>query len=354
MERSMTRLPHLRALFCLALAWLCAGTVTPALAQSTPTSIIAIDNVLPITGAFPNGGFTNDSHPIFNGFADISSTVTIYNGSVPLMTVQASVLGTWIYSPSVRLTDGVHSFTFTSTIGNRTSPPSQPFIFTVDTIPPQPPVITDIMLSGNVGANTSFTLTGTAEANSTVNIYDHGVLTSSVIASSNGLWSFASSLLPPGMRLFTATASDAAGNVSTPSAERAVNPLSIDTLALPNSGGAAQVTITSNTSSCTLGTPPAFGQADLTGAPAKAKAPLGALTFTATSCAGATLTVRIAYPVGSLATLTPHKFGPPSTGAASTWFAHGSVSGDTVTYTVTDNGIGDSNLTPGVIADPFA
>ncbi|WP_300733587.1 IPTL-CTERM sorting domain-containing protein, partial [Pseudomonas sp.] len=37
-----------------------------------------------------------------------------------------------------------------------------------------------------------------------------------------------------------------------------------------------------------------------------------------------------------------------------TWFAHGSVSGDTVTYTVTDNGIGDSNLTPGVIADPFA
>ena len=57
------------------------------------------------------------------------------------------------------------------------------------------------------------------------------------------------------------------------------------------------------------------------------------------------------------------KFGPatPAVGgvaAASTWFQLGgaSLSGDrlTVTYTITDDGVGDSNATPSSISDPFA
>ncbi|WP_338799106.1 IPTL-CTERM sorting domain-containing protein [Acidovorax sp. DW039] len=43
-----------------------------------------------------------------------------------------------------------------------------------------------------------------------------------------------------------------------------------------------------------------------------------------------------------------------TSGAASTWFRHGTITGDSVTYTITDNGVGDSNPAPGAIADPFA
>jgi len=93
--------------------------------------------------------------------------------------------------------------------------------------------------------------------------------------------------------------------------------------------------------------------------PANATAPLGVLRFTATGCAGATLTVTVDYPAGSLAGLTPYKFGPASAGATPDWFAHGGKTGDSVTYTVTDNGTGDnqsatSGPNAGVIEDPHA
>ncbi|TXK30941.1 IPTL-CTERM sorting domain-containing protein [Ottowia sp. GY511] len=93
--------------------------------------------------------------------------------------------------------------------------------------------------------------------------------------------------------------------------------------------------------------------------PANATAPLGVLRFTATGCAGATLTITVDYPAGSLTGLTPYKFGPASAGATPNWFAHGGKTGDSVTYTVTDNGTGDnqsatSGPNVGVIEDPHA
>ncbi len=101
---------------------------------------------------------------------------------------------------------------------------------------------------------------------------------------------------------------------------------------------------------CTLASGPAISAATPADSlPAHAAAPLGVLRFTATGCAGQTLTVQITYPPGTLAGLAPYKRGPAG------WFAHGTVSGDTVSYTVTDDGPGDSDIaTPGVIADPFA
>ena len=86
-----------------------------------------------------------------------------------------------------------------------------------------------------------------------------------------------------------------------------------------------------------------------------AATPLGALEFTAKGCPGATLNVSITYPAGSLNGLTPYKFGPPTAGDPPSWFAHGAINGDTVTYSVTDDGLGDNDTTnPGVIEDPFA
>uniref|UniRef100_UPI00258EEAD6 choice-of-anchor U domain-containing protein n=1 Tax=Comamonas sp. TaxID=34028 RepID=UPI00258EEAD6 len=347
----MPLLPRLRALFCLALAWLCAGAITPALAQvpPTPTILSVYDDATPFTGVVGSGSSINDTRPTLSGIGEIGNTINVYDNAVLIGIASVSGSGQWTFSPILPLLDGTHTFTSIASNNNGMSLPSAPYAITVDTTPPQPPVLTNIVVGG------ATTITGTAEANSIVTIYNNGIAILTVIVYAGSTWS-AIPLHPllASINQITAVATDMAGNDSLPSAERTITPLSSGALTLPNSAGPAQVSIISDTNGCTLGTQPAFGQANLAGAPANAKAPLGALNFTVTGCLGATLTVGIAYPAGSLATLTPYKFGPPSTGAASTWFAHGSVSGDTVTYTVTDNGIGDSNLTPGVIADPFA
>ena len=64
--------------------------------------------------------------------------------------------------------------------------------------------------------------------------------------------------------------------------------------------------------------------------------------------------MRIDYPAGSLGGLQPHKYGPASSGAAPGWFPHGMVVGDSVVFSVTDNGVGDNNPALGAITDPFA
>ncbi|MFT3812838.1 MAG: IPTL-CTERM sorting domain-containing protein [Acidovorax sp.] len=87
-------------------------------------------------------------------------------------------------------------------------------------------------------------------------------------------------------------------------------------------------------------------------------APLGAFTFQASGCPGATLAISLTYPPGRLAGLTFRKYGPHTVGGVTRtgWFPppHLSVHGDTMTYTVTDGGDGDSNASAGVIDDPIA
>lgn len=115
-------------------------------------------------------------------------------------------------------------------------------------------------------------------------------------------------------------------------------------------GGPGPVTVDVNGPAGCSVTP---GSLQITAAPTPlppgATAPLGALHFTATGCAGATVTVSATYPAGSLAGLAPYKHGPGG------WFALGAVSGDTVTFSVADDGPGDGNTTAtGVIEDPHA
>ena len=85
-----------------------------------------------------------------------------------------------------------------------------------------------------------------------------------------------------------------------------------------------------------------------------------AFQFTTTPC-GSYATVNLSVTFDQ--TMPPgtqlYKFGPATPGAAnSTWFvlpgAVLSVDGRTFTYSVTDNGVGDSNSTLGIITDPVA
>ena len=88
----------------------------------------------------------------------------------------------------------------------------------IDTTAPSAPVIAN----DATNTNNTVTLNGTAEANSTVTVYDGQVLLGTTTANAGGNWSYATGTLATGMQSFTAVATDAAGNTS--AASVAVDP----------------------------------------------------------------------------------------------------------------------------------
>lgn len=90
------------------------------------------------------------------------------------------------------------------------------------------------------------------------------------------------------------------------------------------------------------------------GGPAGAQFPHGVFRFVATSCTGS-VTVTLKYPQALPDGTRFIKFGPSGPGADRyTWFewTDAQIAGDTITFTITDNGAGDTDPTVGVIADP--
>ena len=101
----------------------------------------------------------------------------------------------------------------------------------IDTTAPAVPTITSIVLGGAGGNH--WVLTGTAEANSTVAIFDGNTQLATVTASGSGSWSYTTtgSVTNSSTRTFTANASDAAGNTSALSAAWIEGTASNDTFA---------------------------------------------------------------------------------------------------------------------------
>ncbi|GAB4088480.1 Lcl C-terminal domain-containing protein [Hydrogenophaga soli] len=100
----------------------------------------------------------------------------------------------------------------------------------------------------------------------------------------------------------------------------------------------------------------AYQSANSVGAapPAGVSFPAGVVNFTTTGCAvGGTVTVTLTYPSALPAGTRLYKYGPATAGASPSWYEHpATIGGNTITYSVTDNGVGDSNNTAGVITDP--
>lgn len=198
------------------------------------------DNTAPTTGPIGNGQTTNETRPALSGTGEIGATITILSDGLPIGTTTVGAGGTWSFTPTNALSNGPHTLTATATdsAGN-TSPASSGFTFTVDTVSPNTPVITQVSddvgpLTGNLNNGQATndarpTLNGTAEANSTVKIYDNGTLIDTVSADGNGVWNFTpGSALGNGNHVLTVTSTDAAGNVSVSSAGFA---LIVDTVA---------------------------------------------------------------------------------------------------------------------------
>ena len=119
------------------------------------------------------------------------------------------------------LANGAHSLTATATdaAGNTSAALDARSRVTIDTAAPAAPAIASFSTdSGAVGDgitnDNTLTLTGTAEANSTVKVYDGATLLGTATANGSGAWSYTTAALADGAHSLTATATDAAGNTS--------------------------------------------------------------------------------------------------------------------------------------------
>ncbi|WP_242699162.1 MULTISPECIES: IPTL-CTERM sorting domain-containing protein [unclassified Delftia] len=162
-----------------------------------------------------------------------------------------------------------------------------------------------------------------------------------------------------GTSSFTVTATDANGATGSRAYSVAVTAPVAETVPLPGNAGNASVLVTSTQAGCTVSPGTLrISASGIPSAPANASFPVGALFFSTTGCAGAKLQVQVDYPAGSLAGLTMQKYGPHGQPPMQIgWFTPPdlAVNGNSVSYSVTDDGEGDNETTvPGVIMDPFA
>ncbi len=192
------------------------GTTTtpPAPAPSAPV----IASWSPDTGA-TGDGITDANKISLHGTAAAGSAVKIYDGSTQIGTATASSSGSWDYISQV-LTDAKHALTATVTNSTgQTSVASAALAVTVDTKAPAAPTIaSDTVNSGN-----QVVISGSAEANSAIKVFDGTTQIGTATTNSSGAWSVTTSALAAGSHVLTAKAADVAGNVSAASA--AVDPV---------------------------------------------------------------------------------------------------------------------------------
>jgi hypothetical protein len=199
-------------------------------ASSSPTSTVfsattvplayTVDTKPPATPVITTKTtLTNNNKISLSGTAEIGATIKIMDAGVLVATVTADAKGAWAYAPTTANTaykDGVHSFTVTATdaAGNQ-SPASAALALTIDATAPDAPTVTTASTLTN---NFKPVLSGTAEAKSTVKIYDNGTALGTAVADATGKWTYTpSTAFNEGGHAITVRATDAAGNMSVPS-----------------------------------------------------------------------------------------------------------------------------------------
>ncbi len=211
------------------------GTASAALSVTVDTTAPVAPSIASFStdSGTVGDGITNDNTLTLTGTAEANSTVKVFDGATLLGSVSASGTGTWTYTTAA-LANGAHSLTATATdAAGNTGTASAALSVTVDTTAPIAPSIASFSTdSGTVGDgitnDNTLTLTGTAEANSTVKVFDGATLLGSVTASGTGAWTYTTAALANGAHSLTATATDAAGNTGTASTALGVT---IDTTA---------------------------------------------------------------------------------------------------------------------------
>jgi hypothetical protein len=207
------------------------GTTSPT---PTPT-IVSYSQDSGVKG----DGITNDSTLTLSGTAAANGVVKLVDGTSQIGTATTNSSGTWSYTTPT-LADGSHSIVAKVTDAAGTTAASAALAVTIDTVAPHAPTIA-ATLSGNAVTDVTnvdhLTLTGTAEANSTVQVFDGTNQVGTVTTNASGAWSDSLGVLANGSHSFTAKAVDAATNTSAASSAAAVTVH--DPATAPNSSAVA-------------------------------------------------------------------------------------------------------------------
>ena len=155
---------------------------------------------------------TQQTLPTISGTAPAGLQVILYEGATQIATTTADGTGAWSVPYVSALSEGAYTWTAIAiSLSANSSALSGGMSAQIDLTGPATPVITTPSASIR---NRAPSLSGTAEANSTVTLYQDGVAVGSVAADGSGNWSYTSTSLGLNTYAFTAKATDAAGNDS--------------------------------------------------------------------------------------------------------------------------------------------
>ncbi len=204
-----------------------------ATGPAAPTSldlITADDN-----GASSTDNLTNKQSVTITGTAEVGAIVELFDGTTSLGTTTANASGA--FSFTVTLADGAHAITAKATdASGNASAASTALAITVDGTAPAAPTGLDLAAADDTGSSNSdnvtsqtsgLTITGQAEANARIELFDGTTSLGTTTSDANGAFSL-DVTLAAGARSITAKAIDAAGNVGAASAALAIT---VDTTA---------------------------------------------------------------------------------------------------------------------------
>jgi hypothetical protein len=195
-------------------------------APSTPVVTSVYDSTQPVVGNISSNGWTNETKPTFQGTAEAGSTLTIIHNNVEVGTVLVGPDGKWTWKPTTDLKDGSNNFNFKATdAAGNTSGSTSTFTMNVDTVPPVAatidriydnvnPIQGDVSKDGYTNDATP-TIYVTAEAYSTVIIYDNGVEVARYTLGNTTSWNWTPSQnISEGDHVYTVKQIDRAGQES--------------------------------------------------------------------------------------------------------------------------------------------
>src|SRR5205085_14037 len=148
-----------------------------------------------------------------------NSDVTVENGTLGALTTSDNITWTAVFTPTagIEVTTNVVTVaaTFTDTAGNAGTGLASAN-YAIDTAAPGVPPTPDLAdgsdsgssSTDNITSATTPTFSGTAEANSTVTLFDGTTQIGSAIANGSGDWSATTSTLTDATHSITATATD--------------------------------------------------------------------------------------------------------------------------------------------------
>jgi len=236
-----------------------ADTTNARVDNVAPTATFSSPSLSADTGVSRSDFITNTASQTIS--ATLSTTLSgndkVYGSlddGVTWIDITSKVSGTTLTWDGVNLSAGSHAVRLkvVDAAGNQGAESRK--VYTLDTSAPSAPSIPQLSSDSDSGSSSSDnitnvttpTFTGTAEAGSTVTLYDtDGTTVLGTTTAVGGVWTITSASLAAGSHTLTAKATDLAGNVSNVSSGRTIT---IDTTA-PTALSVSQSTITSSNAS---------------------------------------------------------------------------------------------------------